>query len=90
MSKEKFQELVANHELNVIGEWTNEHGELFVVYRTGMLDYNFVTGDELGWQTGWMVNPMGRGLVKHFTLSDGEQSDLNKVLENYRKSYGDQ
>ena len=37
----------------IVGEFDNEHGERFVVYRLPGVVTDFVTGDELDWELGW-------------------------------------
>lgn len=81
--------------LRLVGKFSNEFGEEFVVYQGKQKDTYYVTGDEFDWQDGWQLKrsllpdslmPLFfacrlYGMDKTFTFSMNEQKELFKLLK---------
>jgi hypothetical protein len=70
----------ANHGVHIVGEFENEHGERFVIYRNGDADGNatgdtpYITGDEFDWE------PKIGLLWPEFVFTAEERDEIAKIL----------
>ena len=71
-----------NKSFVLLGDFKNEHGELFVLYT---FDYPIVreniyaTGDELEWEMGYQF--LDGALVKGFNLSRQERTKMEEIID---------
>lgn len=65
---------------DILGEFNNELGEQFVVYRIKGVDQVFVTGEELDWESGWVWDG-SRNLTQLFALSEDEYDQLSEFSD---------
>lgn len=66
----------------VIGQFKNEYGEEFLLYRFSKSPHVFITGDELDWDFGWRWNPADKNIVHDFFVNDKEMFEIEKIIQS--------
>ena len=79
-----FIKQLENIKAERVGAFSNEHGELFVLYTLPSIPLIFVTGDELDWEMGWRWTGT-RALAQEFILSEVEFSGIKNIVSNIKK-----
>lgn len=74
-SREPWKRFTAGNEVHIVGEFENEHGEQFVIYRMKNGDTPYFTGDEVDWQprVHLLWNP-------DFTFNEVEREHIGRIL----------
>lgn len=73
-SQEPWERFTARNEVHVVGEFKNELGERFVIYRMKNGDKAYFTGDEVDWE------PKLPLLWGDFVFSEYERGQVAKIL----------
>lgn len=88
-SNKKAKEIWNKYELNskdveLLGDFKNEYGELFVVYHKKESQIIRITGDEFGWCGSWVVDIGQLGIYQRFMMSKDELSMLFDIVSSLK------
>jgi len=88
-AKRDFNKILKRPDVKLTGTFLNEYNELFVVYEYGFNDLSnifpqfseiySITGDEFGWETGWVIGKDYR-VYKPFELTYDEFKSLTNLF----------
>lgn len=83
-AKKGFNRALNRGDIVILGDFKNQYGELFVVYRSKSIALvHYITGDEFGWELEWLyVN----GVISkdHFMQTLDEQKEIVKIIKTYK------
>ena len=82
---EFFNKMIESGDYKIVGDFKNEYGEKFVVFKQSGFGskFNFITGDEFDWDIGHIVEKIGNGVVCHelFYLNSDEVKEVLKIIK---------
>jgi hypothetical protein len=78
-NKKKFNKLLKDNDIHIIGTFENEQGELFILFSFFKFSMISITGDELGWETHWIYDN-GRVFIP-FVLTSSEVKKAEQILK---------
>lgn len=90
-AKDRFNKALLSGSHEVLGDFKNEFGELFVVYGFSSPELKglyFVTGDEFGWAEGYQpIKDLHNKtlIVEPFMMSKEEQKQMDVLLDSIQK-----
>lgn len=71
-------------QFELLGTFKNEFNELFVIYHEKNSLAIYITGDELGWESGWLLNPISLEIKQSFYMSKEELLEAFKIVKKLK------
>jgi len=83
----EFKKNIKEGMLKVVGEFDNEYGETFILFKFYYRDNGiiFITGDEFDWEIGYQVDLLGN-VFKIFSVNNNERAEIVKFMKKAVKS----